>query len=146
MTKSMKEFLTIWLGEESASKMYEVLKKLPDGCDVQLHNTGSNNVVLSIPIDDDFYEVFDEDDFVGKVTNTELVLGSEIPEKLIDKILNNVILVKCSIKGDNSANKPESMNVSKHKDTYEVCSMYFEGLDAFDPGKNVHGLYVSELR
>ena len=59
--------------------MYEVLKKLPDGCDVQLHNTGS------IPIADDFYE------------------------KLVDKILNNVILVKCSIKGDNSANKPESM-------------------------------------
>lgn len=146
MAKSMKEFLTIWLGEESASKMYAVLKKLPDGCDVQLHNTGSKNAVLSIPIGDDFYEVFDEDDFVGKVTNTELVLGSEIPEKLVDKILNNVILVKCSIKGDNLANNPESMNVSKHADTYEVCSMYFDGLDAFDPGKNVHGLYVSELR
>lgn len=40
MAKSMKEFLTIWLGEEPASKMCEVLKKLPDGCDVQLHNTG----------------------------------------------------------------------------------------------------------
>lgn len=48
MAKSMKEFLTIWLGEESASKMYEVLKKLPDGCGVQLHSTGSNNAVLSI--------------------------------------------------------------------------------------------------
>lgn len=48
MAKSMKEFLTIWLGEESASKMYEVLKKLPDGCGVQLHNTGSNNAVLCI--------------------------------------------------------------------------------------------------
>ena len=146
MAKSVKEFLTIWLGEESASKMYEVLKKLPDGCDVQLHNTGSNNAVLSIQINDDFYEVFDEDDFVGEVANTELVLGSEIPEKLVDKILNNIILVKCGIKGDNSANKPESMNVSKHEDMYEVCSMYFVGLDAFDPGKNVHGLYASELR
>lgn len=76
-------------------------------------------------------------------------LGNEQAPKVfdvLDKILNNVILVKCSIKGDNSANIPESMNVSKHVDTYEVCSMYFDGLDAFDPGKNVHGLYVSELR
>lgn len=145
MAKSMKEFLTIWLGEEPASKMYDVLKKLPDGCDVQLHNTGSKNAILSIPIDDDFYDVFDEDDFVGKVTNTSLVLGSEIPEKLVNKILDNVIVVKCSIKGGNTENKPESVNVSKYKDMYGVCSMYFEGLDAFDPGKNIQGLYVSEL-
>ena len=146
MAKSMKEFLTIWLGEEPASKMYDVLKKLPDGCDVQLHNTGSKNAILSIPIDDDFYDVFDEDDFVGKVTNTSLVLGSEIPEKLVNKILDNVIVVKCSIKGDNTENKPESMNVSKLKDAYGVYSVYFEGLDKFDPGKNIQGLYVSELR
>lgn len=145
MAKSMKEFLTIWLGEESASKMYEVLKKLPDGCDVQLHNTGSESAVLSIPICDDFYEVFDEEDFVGKVINNELVLGSEISENLVDKILDNIIVVKCSIKGGNTENKPESVNVSKYKDTYGVCSMHFEGLDAFDPGKNIHSLYVSEL-
>lgn len=146
MAKSMKEFLTIWLGEESASKMYEVLKKLPDGCDIQLHNTVSESAILSIPICDDFYEVFDEEDFVGKVTNNELVLGSEISENLVDKILDNVIVVKCGIKGSNTENKPESVNVSKYKDMYGVRSMYFEGLDAFDPGKNIQGLYVSELR